>query len=503
MGLAIFSFTGTAEQLIIASRGDADTLDPHMRNEIWTMSIQDHFNECLVTFSSDGAVIPKLAEAWSFIDDETWEFNLRQGVVFHNGEIFNADVVVYNIERIRNNPMSQFKAYVDPIVEVEIVDDYTVRFKTNGPLPTLPNFLCSCSMVPPLYTEEHGDEYFASHPIGTGPYQLVEWVKDDHMTLHVNENYWGELPTYDEVIFRPIPVGATRVAALLSGEVDVIEAVPVFDISRVEAAEGIRVERRPSLRVIFLLFDVGRAMGGEAPDNSPGVAAGEPNPVADVRVRQAIYHAINIEDIRDYVMEGSSYPWSQPMPDVILGYNPEVERLPYDLDLARQLLAEAGYADGFKIRLDCPNDRYINDQEIAEAISGQLAEIGIEVEVNAVPKAVFFPQVFTGRTTSFSLSGWAEPSMDAGGLLSINFSSEGEFNNGFYRNEDVDRLIAEALVTMDLEARESLYQEVVKIIMDDVAWIPVHLQENVFGVSDGIVWSPRFDERIHAFDMSN
>jgi peptide/nickel transport system substrate-binding protein len=433
--------------------------------------------EELVRFDPNGVLVPWLAVSWDFIDDTTWVFNLREGVKFTDGEPFNADVVIYNIDRIRNHPMSQFKVRVAHIASATALDEYTLQLKTDMPFPILPNYLANCAMVSPNYVTEKGDDYIANHPIGTGPYTFVEWVKDDHLTLEVNEDYWGDKPAYERVIFKPIPVGATRVAALLSGEVDVIEAPPVFDLARIEARDDLRVERRASLRVIFLVLDVGRAMGGEAPENSPGIEAGEPNPLLDVRVRKAMYHAINMDDIRDYVMQGCSYPWSQPMAEAVFGYNPDVERLPYDPQLAKQLLTEAGYPDGFKIRLDCPNNRYINDQAIGEAIVGQLAEVGIEVELNAVPKSIFFSQIFNVRKSSLALSGWAESSVDAGALLENNFKTDARFNNGLYSSSEIDSLIEEGVSTMDPQARRVVYQEIVARLM------------------------ARFDELIYAFEM--
>lgn len=488
------------EELVIAFRGDAATLDPHMRNETTTITFQAHIFNYLMSYNADGQIVPELAESWKTVKDDVWEFKLRQGVKFHNGEPFNATQAAYSINRAKTHPKSQQVGQIVAVKEAKAVDETTLQVVTNGPAPMLLLGLSAIAMVPEGYIKQVGDDVFSQKPVGTGPYKFVEWKQNEYLKLEAWEGYWGPKPAFKKVKLRPIPDAATRVAALISGEIHVAESVNIDDIDRVKKDPKLAVLRTPSQRVIYLTMDYYRATG------SPGSFLPEQkNPFLDKRVRRAVYHAINVDEIIQGVMGGAASPASQMIHPSSFGYNPDVKRLPYDPNKAKELLKEAGYANGFKVRLDAPNDRYINDKQIAEAIAGQLKKVGIEVVVNAVPKSKFFPDMDKGNFTMF-LAGWGTQNIS--NTLNAIFHSKdakkrtGGTNRAQYANPRVDALIEKADTTMDEKERLKLYQEAIRIIQDeDVVWVPLHYEEIIFGVDKRVTFKPRFDEYVFAWEM--
>jgi peptide/nickel transport system substrate-binding protein len=379
--------------LIIAFRGDAATMDPHARAETTTLAIQGNIYERLIDLDLDLNLAPKLAETWKLIDDHTWEFKLKRGVKFQNGEPFNAAAVKFSLVRAKTWKKSQFKRYLPDYKEILIVDDDTLRIITKNPEPELPLMISNINMAPPKFFQSHDPGYLATHACGTGAYKLVEWVKDDHFKLTANEDWHGGTVDFKEVIIRPIPNDATRVAALISGEIDACWAVSIPDISRIESDPNTYIKRCPSQRIIYLMLDVYTKKGGPGPEMQPGIPAGAPNPYRDIRVRKAVAHAINVDEIIQYVMNGSAYPATQVLTNFAPDFNPNIKRTAYDPELAKKLLAEAGFADGFVTNFDTPNDRYINDSQVAEAIAGQLKKVGINLKVVAQPKSVYFAKI--------------------------------------------------------------------------------------------------------------
>lgn len=490
--------------LVIGFEGDAATLDPHARNEISTTTIQRYAYEQLISLDASLKIQPDLAESWRLIDDNTWEFKLRKGVKFHNGEPFNAAAAKYSLERCKTHPKSQYKHYVPDYKEIVVMDDYTLRFVTKGPTPELLIMLESVSMVPPKYftDTEHGK--LATTMVGTGPYKFVGWVKDDHITLVRNENWHrSPKPDFEKVILRPIPENATRVAALISGEIDACWGVSIPDIPRVEKNKNTYVGRCPSQRVIYVMFDVHSDKGGPAPNAQPGIPSGKPNPFKDIRVRKAIGHAINVEDIIKYVMEGSAYPASQLVSSYATGFNPDIKRPKYDLALAKKLLAEAGYPNGFEANIDTPNDRYVNNEQVTEAIAAQLTKIGIRLKVVATPKAVFFPKVDRYESPVF-LAGWGslswQATMDA--FFSSQKGSYGRANRGRFSDPEMEKKMEESNIIMDDAKRDKLRNEISAKIYSTYYVIPLYYQENVFGFSKRIKHAKaRVDERLFAHEF--
>ncbi|RJQ52247.1 MAG: ABC transporter substrate-binding protein [Desulfobacteraceae bacterium] len=507
-GLIAPSFGFSAEKpLIIAFEGDAATLDPHGRNETTTTTLQRHCYEPLVGLDVNLKIQPLLAESWKLIDNLTWEFKLKKGVKFHNGEPFNAAAAKFSLERCKTHPKSQYKYMVPNYTEIVAVDDHTLRLVTKAPTPEALIMLDSVAMVPPKHFQEwdaKDHSYLTRTMVGTGPYKFVEYVKDDHLKLTANPEWHGGKVDFPEVIIRAIPEDATRVAALVSGEVDAVWGVSIPDIPRVEKNKDTYVAKAPSYRSIYLMFNVVADKGGPAPEGSPGIPVGQPNPFKDFRVRKAIAHAVNVNEIIKYVMEGSAYPASQLISANSEGYHHNLKRPEYNPELGKKLLAEAGYPKGFTADLDCPNDRYINDAAVTEAVAAQINKnLGLNLQVVATPKAVFFPKMDKKQFAMF-LGGWGTMSYQGtmNGYFRKTQGSYGRNNRGGYYDPKVETGLDAANSEMDPEKRAKLRDAVSEIIYGSYYVIPLYYQENVMGFSKRIKGGiARIDERLFAFDL--
>ncbi|MDR7544234.1 MAG: ABC transporter substrate-binding protein [Armatimonadota bacterium] len=494
-----------ARPLTIAITGDAESMDPMLAAISTTSSILHHMLELLVDYDPDGKIVPALATSWRPLDNLTWEFKLRPNVRFHNGEPFGAESVKFSIERFRDHPKSLQKAYVSLIKEVRPVDDLTVRIVTSEPSPDLiANLANNISMLPPRYAREVGDEGLARRPVGTGPYRFVEWVRDDRVVLEANPTYWGPKPQATRVTIRPIPEGATRVAALLAGEVDVVEGIPIPDIPRVAKTKGFGVLRKQGPRLIFVAMDTLRDRGGRHPAGSPGLPEGAPNPFKDVRVRQAVYHAINTKEIVEQVMGGAATPAEQILPPFLPGYNPKVRRPIYDPSRAKRLLAEAGYPNGFTVRLDVTTDRYVNDREVGLALVGMLGRVGINVQLNGLPRLIYFPRMRT-FDTSFQMSGWLTLISSANWAALLGCvdpkTGYGRANYGRYCNPELNRLIDIMRTEMDEKKRLEAFYRAAELNRQDVGKIPMYFEELIRGVKDNLTMPVRVDEFVLAQEV--
>jgi len=413
--------TASAETLRWARSGDALTLDPHAQNEGPTHTIRHQMYEPLIIRDMTGAFEPALATDWapSDSDPNVWVFNLRKGVKFHDGADFTAEDVVFSFERAKQ-PNSDMKELIGSITEVRAIDDHTVEIVTDGPNPILPSNLTNLFIMDKGWAEANdtvnvqdieGGEitYATTKANGTGPYILKSREPDVRTVMTKNDNYWGvdQFPMeVTEIIYTPIQNASTRVAALLSGEVDFLQDMPVQDIERVNRTDGNVVKQAPQNRVIFFGMNLG-ADDIEA-DNVDGK-----NPLADVRVRKAMSMAINRDAIQQVVMRGQSQPAGMIAPPFVNGWTEAMDsESKTDIAQAKQLLTQAGYPDGFSIRLDCPNDRYVNDEAICQAVVGMLGQIGIKVNLDAKPKAQHFPLITNGET-DFYMLGWGVPTYDS------------------------------------------------------------------------------------------
>lgn len=488
------------DELVIAFQGGAVTIDPHGRNETTTLGWQRHIFEPLTFFAPDGSLVPVLATGWENIDELTWHVDIRTDVLFHDGTPMTPEDVVFSMIRAAQDPNSQMRGGIGQVAEASVIDEDTVEVITSSPDPLLPRNLERVTVMPQALFEEQGEAFF-ENPIGTGPYVFVSWLTGDNLVLEAFPDYWGDQPDFANVRLVNIPNGATRVAALLSGEVDIAEKVLPQDFERVNNSGVATISQTPGQRVIYLTMDYERVEG------SQGMLSDDPNPFVDPRARQAVYQAINVDAIVARVMGGAATVASQFDPPTNEGYNPAVTRLPYDIEAAQALLAEAGVETPIRIRLDAPNDRYLNDALIAQAIAGMLADIGIEVEVNTTPRAVFFPQLNEFDFTMF-LAGWGSSNtvQTMRNLLHTR-DTEGTGFGGTNRirhsDPAVDALIAEAGAAFDPAERQQLLWEAMDIAQQqNFAYIPLHYENVIAGVSNDVDYTARYNEYILAAEVS-
>ncbi|WP_424992614.1 ABC transporter substrate-binding protein [Oceaniradius stylonematis] len=507
--LAGTSVMASAETLRWARAGDSLTLDPHSQNEGPTHALAQQIYEPLISPDMEAKPIPALATEWSVKEGNpnVWVFKLREGVTFHEGQDFTAEDVVFSFNRAKLES-SDMKELLVTITEVRAVDDYTVEMETEGPNPILPNNLTNLFIMDKGWAEENnvtepaefddGEETYAvRNANGTGAFKLVSREPDTKTVLARNDDYWGidEFPMeITEIIYTPIQNAATRVAALLSGEVDLIQDVPVQDLQRVADTDGLKVENAPQNRTIFF----GINSGDDDLENDTVEGA---NPFADVRVRQAMNMAINREAIQQVVMRGQSAPTGVIIPPFVNGWNEELDRYPAaDVEGAKALMAEAGYEDGFEVTLHCPNDRYINDEAICQAVVGMMGQIGITVNLVAQTKANHFPLI-SGKQTDFYLLGWGVPTFDSeyvfNFLVHSTTEDRGSWNGSRFSDPEVDAMIQSLGSEVDLEVRNQTIADIWQKVQDEVIYLPIHNQVLNWGMKENIDFAVQPEDQPH------
>ena len=497
----MISFTmasASAETVRWARAGDAITMDPHAQNEGPTHALNHQIYDSLLQRDMSGAIIPSLATDWSALPDnpKIWRFNLRKGVTFHNGASFDSEDVVFSLNRARADG-SEMKELLSSIKEVRAVDSHVVDIETNGANPLLINNLTNMFMMDKDWSEDNdvttphdvakGETNFATmNTNGTGAFMLVSRSVDEKTVLKANPNYWGKdiYPNQvTEIIYTPIQSSATRVAALLSGEVDIIQDVPVQDLGRVSSTDGLQLATAAQNRVIFL-----------------GLNTVE-GPTSELKVRQAMNIAINRDSIKKVVMRGQSDPTGVIMPPFVNGWTKELNKYPaYDLDKAKALMAEAGYSSGFDIVLNCPNDRYINDEAICQAAVGMMAQIGINVTLDAKPKAQHFP-IAKGGDADFYMLGWGVPTFDShyifNYLVHTQTEDRGSWNPTGYSNADVDAMIVSLESETDLSARNDTIAKIWANVQDAQMYLPIHNQVLNWGMKSNIDFDVQPEDQPH------
>lgn len=500
--------TVIAETISIGFGADVTSLDPHYHLYSPNQNIADHIFNRLIERNDQLRMVPGLALSWKAIDDTTWEFKLRPNVVFHDGSAFTADDVAFSIDRVPNVKGSPgpFTVYTKEIQSVTVVDQLTVRFKTKAPHPLLPNDMAVVPMVSRKAAGAASTADFNSGKaaIGTGPYKLVRYLRGDRVELVRNDAYWGKKPQTESLVFKIMTNDAARVAALMSGDVQVIDAVPVTDFKRLAADPNLSLVQRIGTRVIYMYMDQSRDVSPFITDKS-----GKPltaNPLKDLRVRQAISKAIDRETIRDRVMEGASKPTAQLVIPGLSGYNEALKVEAVDVAGAKKLLADAGYPDGFNISLHGTNNRYVQDDQILQAVAQMMSRVGINVKVEAMPSAVFFPRNNKSEF-SFSMAGWSPDSGEASSPLRAFIATTnkdkglGALNSGGYSNAKVDSLLEKALSSIDDSTRDKLLQLTTEAAMADKAVIVLHHQFNLWASRKNVKYGGRSDERTYGFDF--
>jgi len=493
MGLALPAAAQDEHVLRVASRGDALTLDPYAQAEGPTFNLLNQMYETLAAFGQDLSLEPVLATSWEVMEPTRWRFHLREGVHFHDGGAFTSDDVVFSIERAQQQA-SDYRPYVTHIVEVIPVDELTVDVVTDQPMPLLPRDITNILIMSRAWCEEHnatqvqdfsaGDENYAvRHADGTGPFKLETREQDIQTVMVRNPDWWGfaegNTNNVDRLIFLSISNDATRIAALLSGEVDFVTDPPLQDLRRIERTPGFHLEEVPQVRTIFL------GMEQAAPELQTSNVHGR-NPFADERVRRAMYMALDMDAVQARIMRGRSRPAGMLIAPGIDGWDEELDtRLPFDPEAARQLMIDAGYEDGFSVRLDCPNNRYVNDEAVCQAIVAMLARIGIEVTLEALPKTLHFPKIEEGRS-DFYMLGWTPGTLDSTDVFSYLYATTAIWNKGHYSNPEADELIAQIMTEFDPEVRAQMVHAVWSIVTADIAYLPLHDQVLVWAMRDRV-----------------
>ena len=506
--LLAFSLAAPAADLSIALGGDVTSMDPHFHNLTPNNNIGAHVFDSLVMKEPGGRIKPGLAESWRVVDETTWEFRLRKGVRFHDGSIFTAADVVFSLDRIPNvpNSPSPFTTYTKQVTEKIVVDPWTLRLKSAAPYPQMPIDMGTVLIVSAKAAANATTEDFntGKATVGTGPFRFVRWRKGDRIELARNEDYWGPKSPWERVTFRVITSDPTRVASLLAGEVRAIENVPTADLARLAKDKDLAIFRTVSVRLMYLHLDTAREKTPFATDKA-GKAL-DRNPLRDLRVRRAMSKAINRAALVERVMEGAAVTTGQLMPEGFFGYTPALKPERYDPEGARKLLAEAGYPDGFGLTLHAPNNRYVNDEQIAQAIAQMLARIGIQARVDAMPASVYFSRG-SKLEFSFMLVGWGAETMEASSPLKAllaTFSKDkgmGAANRGRYSNPKLDAVLEQALATVNDFNRERLLQQATEIGIGDLGVIPLYHQHNLWAARRGIVYEARADERTFAHEF--
>ncbi|HEY3847749.1 MAG TPA: ABC transporter substrate-binding protein [Acetobacteraceae bacterium] len=495
-------------ELVIGAAVEPDSIDPHVHNFGGNKSLMPNLFEALTTTDANDRLVPNLAVAWQAIDATTWEFRLRPGVRFSDGTLLTADDVAFTLRRVPNVPttVTDFAEYVKPIAQVEVVDPTTVRLHTAAPFPLAPEYLSAIGIV----SRRHGeaattaDYNDGTAAIGTGPFRFVSWARGDRLVLQRNESWWRGPAAWDRVTYRYIKNAASRLAALLAGDVDLIDQVSVQDVARVQADARFTVATGVSDDIVGFVFDL-------QDRSSPKIAGNDgatlpKNPFRDQRVRAAVNLAIDRAAIRDRIMNGQSAPQNQFMLPGQYGYDPDLPPLRFDPVEARRLLAEAGYSAGFRLTIDCQNDRFVNDASICQAVAQMLTRIGIAATPEVMPHAVWVPKA-NRREFSFFTTFWTidtpEPSIMLISQLATFDAARGRgaFNRSMYSNATFDATLDQALTTTDAKAREALLIKATDIAFRDQALVPLHRQVNIEAMDRRVRHTPRNDGHLLAADV--
>ena len=498
----------SAENFKYSSQADAFSLDPYSVNATFTLGFLGNIYEGLTLYDSNLSLKPGLATEWSTTSPTTWAVKLREGVRFHDGGTFNADDVIFSWQRSLTEGSDQ-KVRGRMISKIDKVNDFEIIITTKDPTPTLMQEMAFLYIMDKEWSEANNateatsvkdstkSANFANlNANGTGPFKIVDRKSGVQTIMSRYEGYWGKIPTnITTVTFTPIKEAPTRVAALLSGQVDLVYPVPVQDWDRLADADGVKVLSGPEARTIFLGMDQVRA-------TLKNSSVTDKNPFKDIRVRKAFAHALNLDAIRNRIMRGAATPAGLMVAPQVNGFDADLNQpYPYDPAKSKALLAEAGYGDGFSVQMDCPNDRYVNDEKICQAVVSMLAKVGVKVDLLAQPKSKFFAKVLAngGYDTSFYLLGWTPASMDSHNVLSILMNCRDEkgapspFNLGGYCNPKVDELTQAIAGETDAKKRQAMISEAFKIAKEDVGHLPLHQQPLSWGVSDRVSAAQRAD----------
>ncbi len=507
--------------LTIGVRSEAASLDPHWTQLSADLQVQEHIFEHLVDLDPASQPVPGLAVSWQPLDATTWEFRLRPGVTWHDGAPFTADDVIFSFDRlaagIAGAPASPAFTLAKGGKRWVKIDDLTVHVLTNGPYPTVAEDLAMVPIVAAHVARgvtPSVDFNSGKAAVGTGPFMFEEFSPGNRISVVRNPNWWGGDPGWDRVVFRPVGQDAARLAALLNGDVDIIDYPPTVDLPQLEANPDFRVSTIPSDRLIYVILG-NKSREPFVTDNAGNVLF--PSPLRDWRVRKAMSLAIDRNAIRDRIMGGASEPTRNIVPPGFFGYVDDLQPDAFNPDEARRLLAAAGYPDGFRVTFQGPNDRYINDARIVETIAQMWTRVGIRTEVDTMPRNIFFSELIRGGPETFpgfdmpkfsvALTGWGtvagEATYTVSGILETYNAATGGGNGNFgrYSNVLIDALSIRAKQTIDRTERLALLQQATRLGMEDYAFIPIHFQVNKWAMKASLEHTPRTNERTLAWEV--
>ena len=469
--------------ITIAQGIDAEFLDVQMTNNIVTLIINGSIYDTLLTRDKQLQITPRLATAYKLVSEKVWEVKLRSGVKFHNGEPFDANAVKFSFERIyRQDFKSPQKGWFSTIDRVEVVDPTTVRFHTKVPDPAMPARMTLMYQLAPKYVAQVGDVQANLKPVGTGPFKFVEWSKNERIVVEANDEHWTGKPAVRRATWRPIPELGARIAALQTGQADLIVNVPPDQLPTLAATKTVRVEKIPSCRIIY--FGIAQIKGGA---------------LADRRVRQAINHAVDVQGILDAVLLGNGKRINSSMPPNVWGYDPSIPFYDYNPQKAKELLAAAGQTN-LTLTLQAPNGRWAMDKDIAQAIAGQLTENGIKTNVKIIGEwGSYVRSVLDHKTEDIFMNGWCLPSLEPDHWVTPNLHTGEPVSQ--YSNPEVDKLIVAARAEMNVEKRKQLYAQLLRLVRDDAPWIFGYQQMDIYGVNTRLKWTPRGDESIRLTEI--
>lgn len=458
------------DTLVVAQSSDADTLDPQMQGKMPDMNILINMFDTLVTRNANNQLAPDLATSWKALNSTTWQFTLRRGVKFQDGEPFNASVVKYSIDRLLNpatkSPIVELQGHVK---EVKVVNPYTVDFITIGPDPILPNKLTLFDgvMVPPKYIQQHGSTYFSNHPIGTGPFEFVSWQKDNQVVMKANPTYWRGVSKIKNLIFKDIPNPADMVAALKTGEIDIATGLTSDMAAQLKGTSNVRVVSSSGIRTYYV--DINTTQAG---------------PLANTSVRQAMNYAVDVNGIIGAIFGGDAQRTATLVPRQNFGFDSKVQPYSFNLTKAKQLMAKAGYANGFTTELDAETP----DAEAAQAIAGQLAQIGIKVQVNVMDPNTFTEELLANKLAPLYYIGNTGWTMDAESNFQSYLKSDRRYNH--WKNPTVDKLVDQEELNIAPEKRLQAFDQLQKILIENAPFIYLYQTDNVYGMTNRVHWTP-------------
>jgi peptide/nickel transport system substrate-binding protein len=487
LAAALLSVAASAQTLRWASQGDPQTMDPHSQNESMTNMMNGQVYERLTSRDRDLKIVPGLATEWQQVSALVWRAKLRPGVKFHDGSPMTADDVVYSVLRAQT-PTSQINNYAAGVGVPVRIDDLTVEFRLKAVNPIFLEHLDSLWIMSKSWSEKYKAEkpldfknkeelYTSLHANGTGPYMLVSRAPGIKTVYKRNPAYWGRIDgNVQDIVFTPIANDATRLAALVSGEIDFVLDPAPRDVAKLRSTPGVKVIDGPENRIVFIAFDQGR-------DELLYSSVKGKNPFKDIRVRKAMYQAIDIQTLKAKLMQGQSYPTGAMTPSPAGGYDdPGLEaRIPFDPAAAKKNLADAGYPDGFEVQLNCPNNRYVNDEQICIALASMWAQVKVKVKVAAEPRSTYFPRLEKYDFSMYML-GWGGASTDAEQVLTPVMRNNagaqgiGFYNYGHAKNDKFDALAAQTSVEPDPKKREEMVKAALREFKDSYTTLPLHRQ---------------------------